>query len=358
MKKNNKNFLLNHQEYFYTIYSIIGALLVGSIFIVFAGGNPFVTYGAMLKGSLGSQYALADTFNNALPLILTGLSVAFASKVGVFNIGAEGQLYVGALFATLVGLFLDLPPLLHSLVAILAALIGGAAWAFIAAILKEKRDVNVVISTILLNYLAIPLIHYLVNGPLRTDGLIVATDKIKESARLPFVIKMPFGITTAFIYVFIAVVITYIVLNYTAFGFKIKAVGSNRFAANYSGINIGFLSLLGLVLAGSLAGLGGGLEVISRQYRLISGFSPGYGYSGIPIALLGRRSPIGVVFAAMFFSILSTGAIEMQSQGISTSVISVIQGLVVLFIASEFVIRYLIKKIAENRLVKKEGVKE
>lgn len=335
---------IKHPEFLFTIYSIVGALIIGGIFIIFAGGNPITTYGAMLKGALGSSYALSDTFNNALPLILTGLSVAFASKVGVFNIGAEGQLYMGALFATLVGLFVELPPFLHSLAAIIAALIGGALWAFIAAILKEKRSVNVVISTILLNYLGVSLIHYLVNGPIKTEGLLVATDMVAESARLSYIIKMPYGITTGIIYVLIVVFATYILLNKTSFGYKIKAVGSNKDAANYAGMNAGVLSLTGLVISGSFAGLAGGIEIISRQFRLISGFSPGYGYTGIPIALLARNNPIGVIFAAVFFSILSTGTVEMQRQGISTSVISIIQGLIVLFIAGEFAFRHIIKK--------------
>ena len=348
MKPKYADSLKRHMNFFITFGSILGALLLGSLFIVFAGGNPLTTYGAMLKGSLGSSYAVADTFNNALPLILTGLAVAFAGKVGVFNIGVEGQLYIGALLSTLVGLFFDLPPMIHIVTAVVAAMVGGGIWAFIAGILKEKRGINIVISTILLNYLAIPFVHYLVNGPIKTEGLLVATDKVKESVRLPYLIAMPYGVTISIFFILSAVAFTYILLEKTAVGFKIKAVGSNRDAAHYSGMNIGLLALSGLVISGALAGLAGGLEIISRQHRLVSGFSPGYGFTGIPIALLARGNPIAVVFAAFFFSILSTGSIEMQRQGISTSAIDIIQGLIVLFIAGEHMIRFLIRRISET----------
>ncbi len=337
-------FLDKHQEAFLMILSLFGALFVGGIFLQISGHNPFEAYGALLKGALGSKYGISDTITNSVPLILTGLALVFSAKVGIFNIGAEGQLYVGALFATIVGLFVKLPPFVHSIAAVLAAIIGGALWALIASYLKESRKVNVVISTILLNYLAIFLVQFLINEYMGNDSLASSTPKIQDTAKLPYIIPMPYGVSLAIVFALIAVVAVYIILDKTVFGFKIKIVGLNKDAAEYAGMNVTFLALLGLVISGALAGMGGGLELLGRQHFLSSGFSPGYGYSGIPVSLMAKNNPFAVILSALLFSILSTGSTEMQKMGVSTSLINVIQGLVVLFIAGQFVFSHLYRK--------------
>ncbi len=337
--------------------SILAALVIGGVIMSLSGANPILAYQSMLKGSIGDAYAITDTIRGMIPLVFTGLAVAFASRTGVFNIGAEGQLYMGALASAITALFLELPSFLLILVSIIAGILGGAIWALIAVLLREKRNVNIVISTLMLNYLAVTFVHFMVNGPIKAkNSLQVATEQLPESAFIPYLIPRPYGVTYAIIIIFLVITVLYLLLNYTSLGFKIRAVGENKKAAEVAGIKVDILVVLSLVISGGLAGLGGTLEILGNQHRLVSGFSSGYGYTGIPISLLARSNPIGVLFSAFFFSVLRTGSISMQATaGVSSNVTDIIQGLVIVFIAAEFMFKYWLK-LSKDKIGKLRGV--
>jgi ABC-type uncharacterized transport system permease subunit len=333
--------------------SIFTALLVGGVIIWLSGpklngdwfGVKFVLdgYAGLFLGAFGTQKAIVGTLVRATPLIFAGLAVALAFRCGLFNIGVEGQLALGALFAAWVGVNLTgLPAILHLPLTLLAGALGGFLWGMIPGALKARTGAHEVITTIMLNYIAAQLAGYLLTGPWRDPNptnVTAQTSKIAEAARLPMLLP---GLHWGVVLAFLAAVAVWYFLWKTTWGFEIRTVGANASAAKYAGINVARNIILAMALSGMLAGLGGAVQVSGVNYRSTLGFNIGYGFDGIAIALLGRTTPLGVVLAALLFGGLRNGATVMQFRTqISADIISVIQALILIFVAAEQIIRWL-----------------
>jgi len=311
------------------VAAVIITLILSAIPILIAGGNLWKSYYYLFYGALGTRYNLLETFVKASPLIFTGLAVAFAFRAKFWNIGAEGQLLAGALLATWVGInFTGVPQFLLLPIVIISGFIGGGIWASIPAILKTKLKVDDVVSTLLLNYVMIHIMGTLLFGPLQEPGSSwPRSPGLLEAARYPMLLarsRFHLGIPLAFL----AVLIIWFINNKTVFGYQSKAVGVNIRAAHFGGINTTSVILKTALISGGLAGLAGVGELCAIHYHLLMDISPGYGYSGIVIAMLGNLHPLGVVFASFFFSIVLVGAHTMSRMtGVPTYIAEVIQGM-------------------------------
>lgn len=325
--------------------AILAALLIGGLFVLFAGRNPFAAYAALARGAFGSWYNLGETLVYATPLILTGLAIALAYRCGLFNIGAEGQLIVAMIASAWVGTWQGIPPGIHALLALLGGMLAGAIWGGIPGILKAKTGAHEVINSIMLNYLAIYVSHYLVTKPLMVPpGTAPVTRTIARGAML-WQFMPPSRLNLGLFVALLACVGVYFLLWRTTWGFEIRAVGFNQEAARYGGIKVARAMVMAMAISGSLAGLGGALITQGVQHKFFDLFAfPGYGFDGIAVALIGRCHPAGVVFGAILFGALSNGALQMQSAaGIPKEIIGVVQGTIILFVAMEEAFRRLIR---------------
>lgn len=322
------------------LLAIAGALLVGAGLILLAGANPIQAYTVLFKESLTDYYGFSNMLTKLSPLLLAGLGVVVALRANQFNIGAEGQIYLGGLGSALVGLYVHgLPPILHTSLALLAGFGFGAIWGLLPGYLKAIRGVNEVITTLLLNYIALNLISYLVQRPLIEPGAPSPYSPLIDSAaQLPVILPA----TQAHGGVLVGLVATGVLVllfNRSPLGYQIEAVGQNPVAARYAGISVERTILLVMALSGGLAGLAGSGEVLGLKYRLFERFSPGYGFDAIAIAFLSRGSLGGTVLTALFFAVLRSGANVMQrSANVPVTVVYAIQGLTVLFVAISLVL--------------------
>jgi simple sugar transport system permease protein len=308
---------------------VVGILATGAIVSLFRV-SPFVALTAMVRGAVGSANGLSESLLEGMPLLFTGLGVALAFRCHLWNIGAEGQYLVGALAGLALGVNSSRWPAPLLLPAVLAAAaLAGAAWAAVAALLRVYRGVPEVISTIMLNFVALNLVSWAATGPLKEKGQeIPRTPLLPEAARLA-----PLGNGGLHLGLYLApvtVLALVLFLFYTTNGFRIRAVGLNPNAAAASGMPVQRTLLLGFVLSGALAGLAGGVQLAGVTYRVYGGSSPGYGYTAIAVALVGQLHPIGVLLSALFFGALVAGSNEMQrTAGVSSVIAYVIQALVV-----------------------------
>jgi ABC-type uncharacterized transport system permease subunit len=347
------------------LLAIVTALLIGAVVIILSdpefiakvGSNPGAALAAGL-GSVGGAYSglyigaignpfvdinpISETLLRATPLIFAGLAVALGFRAGLFNIGAEGQIYIGALFATGVGIgFTNLPMLIHLPLSVLAGFVGGAVWGFVPGILKARTGAHEVITTIMLNYVAYLAVDFALNQPFyQAPGRLDPVSKtILPSATLPALLadqRVHLGLIIALL---AAVAVWWLLFRSTK-GFEFRAVGLNPAGARYAGMNITRTVILTMVISGGLAGLAGASEILGTNHRLTPGFSPHWGFDAIAIALLGASRPVGVVGAAILFGALRAGAAPMQAQtGIPVDLVVVIQGLVIMFIAAPALVR-------------------
>ncbi len=311
------------------IAAILVTLILSAIPILIAGGHLWKSYFYLFYGALGTRFNLLETFVKASPLLLTGLAVAFAFRAKFWNIGAEGQLLAGALMATVLGVSLKgIPELLVLPIIVVGGFLAGGAWAAIPAFLKTKLKVDDVVSTLLLNYVMIHIMGSLLFGPLQQPGSSwPRSSAIIEAAVYPILLarsRFHLGIPLAFL----AVLIIWFINKKTTFGYQAKAVGVNIRAARFGGINTTRTILWTALISGGLAGLAGVGELCGIQRRLIMDISPGYGYSGIVIAMLGNLHPIGVLFSSLFFSVIIVGAQTMSRMtGVPIYIAEVIQGM-------------------------------
>jgi simple sugar transport system permease protein len=341
---------------------MLTALVIGAIIIVLSdpdfiaqiGSDPGAAFSAgfssvgaaytgLLSGSLGGPNALSETLLRATPLILAGLAVALGFRAGLFNIGAEGQIYIGGLSATAVGInFEGLPLFVHLPLAILAGFVGGALWGFVPGLLKARAGAHEVITTIMLNYVSYLTIDYALRQAFfqRPDRSDPVSRFILDSATLPRLIPGDLRVHWGLIIALLAAVVVSWLLFRTTKGFEFRAVGLNPSAARYAGMSIGRSVVLAMMISGGLAGLAGASEIIGTNGRLTPGFSPGWGFDAIALALLGGSRPIGVVGAALVFGALRAGATPMQAAtGIPIDLVVVIQALVIMFIAAPALVR-------------------
>ncbi|MCB0195468.1 MAG: ABC transporter permease [Anaerolineae bacterium] len=312
---------------------IVG-LLLGAVLIMLAGADPLAAYQTMLAGAFGGPRQLTETTLKVGPLLLMGLGLTIAFRCKVWNIGGEGQYFMGALAGAGIGLLLQdsLPAVVLIPLMLLAGVLGGALWAGIAAFLKLRFGLNEIITTLMLNYIAEFTLLYLAREPLKDpDSFLPQSAQLVGAARMPtlFDSRIHIGVLLALL----LVPAVYVLLWQTPLGFRLRAIGSSQSVSRYAGMNVALGLSLALLLSGAFAGLAGVIEVSALHTRLKDGISGNYGFTGILVALLGRLHPVGVVFAAIFFAALSIGAQTMHSvYGLPIALAQVIQGLVVLFV--------------------------
>ena len=322
------------------VWATLVALVLGAGLILLAGVNPFRAYYALFMGAFSDIYGIDSTLTKTTPLIFAGLAVALAFKGGYFNVGAEGQLYLGGLGATIAGLYVpSLPPVVHISLALAAGFIAGGIWSIIPGYLKAKHGVNEIITCIFMYFIALLLISYMVSGPLFEGGSQAAmSPEIAESARLPSIIPnadvhLGFPICLALVF------ILHFVFAKTTIGYQITAMGHNPTACRYAGMDVMKSLILLSFVSGGLAGLAGASEVMGLKHRLYDAFSPGYGLDAIVIAFLAKSNPFGVMVASLFFGVLRSGAGMMQrATGVPTTAVLAIQGLVILLVAISLVL--------------------
>jgi general nucleoside transport system permease protein len=349
------------------LLAILTAVIVGGLIIKVVGGDPIAAYKGLIQGAFGTRKALSETTVWATPYIFAGLAVAFAFKGGLFNIGAEGQLALGAVTAALIGyalpgwLGMSIPAYIHIPLAVGLGVLAGALWAAIPGALKAYTGGHEVINTIMMNYIALNITSYLLNGPMRDPdplNLSARTPAIAASARIPPIFNIP-GLRAhwGFVLALVIAALVWWLLWKTTLGFEIRTVGSNPDAAKYAGINVKRTIILTMAISGALAGLAGAIEVTALNYRHELGFSIGYGFDAIAIALLGRTNPFGVVLAAILFGAMRNGATRMQFlTQIPVDIISVIQALILLFVAADAIIRFIYRvRAREDRVVLTRG---
>ncbi|RFB19001.1 ABC transporter permease [Bacillus sp. HNG] len=340
-----------------TIVSLIAVLLgliAGGILMLFIGSNPFEGYSYLFQGGLKNISRIGDTLATASPLIFTGLSVAFAFRTGLFNIGASGQMLIGGLVATAVGLTFDWSRPILLLVMILLGFLGGALWAFIPGLLKARFNVHEVVSTIMMNWVAYWTVYYVVPGYFKGEFLETESRKLADEAtlRVPFLTEMFQGsyINLGLFLGIIAVIIVGFIINKTTLGFELKAVGFNRDAAEYAGMRVNSNIVLSMLISGGLAGLAGVAMYTGNATSMQIGILPAQGFDGIAVALLGANNPIGVFFAAVFFGILYSGTGFMNAMTeIPPELANTIIAIIIYFAATSILIERLINKFMKRR---------
>ncbi len=319
------------------VFTILAALLVGAVAILAVGESPIVAYDQMFVHTLTEMRNLSEVMVRAAPLILAGLAVYLPMKAGLWNIGAEGQLIAGAVAGTLVGLNVSLPQYALLPLMILAAGFAGACWGFIPAWLRAKWGINEIITTLLFTFIAIELQLYLVRGHMQGGfGGFPQTDRLSEAALLPSFTG--FDIPSSIFLALLVVAGVYVLMEYTRLGFQITFVGSNDEAAEQAGMSKFKIVLFTLVVGGAFAALAGISEIAGNRGRLQASFEPGYGFTAIPIALLGRNGAFKVLLAALFFALLFVGGDSVSvAMDVPFALIEIIQALIILFlITAEF----------------------
>ncbi len=328
--------------------AVLVTLIITSVPILIAGGNVFTAYGSLFYGALGNRFNLLETFVKASPLILTGLAVAFAFRSRFWNIGAEGQLFAGAIMATWVGAYFTwLPSFLVLPLMLIMGFLGGGLWAAIPAFLKTKLKVDDVVTTLLLNYVILHIAGALLFGPMQQPGSSWPRSAgLMDAAYYPMLLsrsRFHLGIIISFI----AIIVVWFINSKTVFGYQSRGVGANITAAKFGGINTGMVILKTALISGGLAGLAGVGEVAAIHHHLMMDVSPGYGYTGIVIAMLGNLHPAGVALAAFFFSVISVGAQTMSRiAGIPIYIVGVIEGIalmtmLVFILLAEYRVRWI-----------------
>lgn len=330
-----------------TLTSILLAFGIGCIILWAAGYSIPAVFLNLWKGAFGGRLAIGQTLTKATPIILTSLSFLFAFRSGLFNIGAEGQMYIGAITAAVVAAQLQLPIVLHTIVALLAGGMAGAFWGWIPGYLKAKRGVNEFVTTMMLSYVAIGLTDYLVapRGPLHDPKY-----QANQTARIALTaqysrIMPPTQVSWAIVVAGIAVVVVWYYLFRTRSGYELRAVGQSLTAAEYGGVRTKRKLIFALSVAGLLAGIAGAGEVLGTHFRFVDGFSPGYGWDGIAGGLIARAHPVGAIFAALLMGALRAGGMQVQRSGAAPAdIAAVLQGLVIFFIIAPSLVRQLARK--------------
>lgn len=411
---------LKKQPFFHALWQAIGvpigaiglALLIGAIILLVSGANPILAYGALIKGAFGNVNSFSRTLEKATPLIFSGLALTIGFKAGLFNIGAQGQLAFGAIVAAFVGFsFNGLPWYLHAPLALICGSLAGALYGAIPGVLKAFTGAHEVITTIMLNYIAINITDYLVGGPWQdksTEILLPRTPLVLEAAQLDarnlvntgiiyiimaaylvflvaysikkwtdrretggnfstffasyrsqfFLLLVPIILVGFYLLEFVEVGFMLAVgtafalwwlLERTTVGFEIRMVGSNSHAAKYAGIRVALILVLTMSMAGLLAGMGGSVETLGVDKRYEPGFNIGLGFDGITISLLGKMHPLGTIPAALLVGAMKAGANTMQFEaGVPKEIIDVIQSLMLFFVAADMIVRYILRIKKDN----------
>lgn len=327
------------------VLATFAALAVGAIMLLILRVSPVEAYGALWEGAFGSANAIAETLVKAVPLLLVGLGICIAFRANVINIGGEGQMIIGGILATQIGLtFTDWPGWMVIVTALVAGFLGGAIWGGIPGFLKAYFNVNEILSTVMLNAIAVQIMNFLLRGPMIDPSQLEKASKIPQTARLLDAFRLPRLVPTrlhlGFLIAVVLAVLVYILLWRTTLGYRIRAVGQNPDASRYGGIRVRRRIVTALLLSGAFAGLAGAIQVFGVNYRMItdgsaSGFTGAAGFNGIVAALFGQLHPIGTIPASIFFGALLVGANKMQRVvQIPSALITAMNGLVVIFVVS------------------------
>jgi general nucleoside transport system permease protein len=315
-----------------SILAVLLAFVTGALLLIAAGQNPFLSFAGMASTAFGSSFAVGMTLTKSVPRLVPALGIALALRAGLWNIGAEGQIYVGATAATGAALFgPSLPFPIGTGLALAVAMLAGGFWAAIPGVLRAYRGINEVITTLMMVYVAIQLTNYLIEGP-----WLVPNSTWPSTALVPATYKLPIVwpgtlVNAGIIVALIAIIVLDLVVRRTTFGLWVRAIGGNERASEVIGLPTRPLIIAALAASGAFAGLAGAVEVLGVRGRLLEGFSPGYGFEAIAIALLGRLNPLGVAAASLLFGALDAGAAGLQvaSAGISSAIAPVIEALAV-----------------------------
>ncbi|ODG91134.1 MULTISPECIES: ABC transporter permease [Bacillaceae] len=345
-----------------SLIAVVLGLLAGALLILVTGNDPVEGFTYLFQGGLKDPERIGNTFATATPLILTGLSVAFAFRTGLFNIGAAGQMLFAGFCASAIGLTFDLPTLILVPIMVIVAFIAGAAWAFIPGLLKARFNVHEVVSTIMMNWIAYWTVYYLVpqyfKGSTETESKMLAD---AATLKMPFLSNL-FGGSYINFGLFIAVIMVIVVsfiINRTVLGYELKAVGYNRSAAEYAGISVNRNVILSMMISGGLAGLAGVVQFAGNASLIQIGVLPTEGFDGIAVALLGMNTPIGVFFSAIFFGLLYSGKGFMSAMtSIPPDIADVIIAIIIYFSATSILIKKVIDRVSKSRKYKNSNVGE
>lgn len=349
--------VFNKDSLLVPVFAVLLGLLFGALVMLVGGYDPLLAYQSLIEKVFGNMYNFGETIRQITPLIFTGLSVAFAFRTGLFNIGAEGQFIMGWLAAVYVGVSFDLPAVIHIPLAILAGALAGGLWGAFAGYLKASRGVHEVITTIMLNWISLYLANYILRIFLVPAGE-QKSEVIKESASISMTwfselfdnARLHWGTLIAVL----AAIIFYIILWKTKSGFELRAVGYNPHASEYAGMNVKRNIINAMFAGGVFAGLGGTCEGLGVfHYMSINAAMPGYGFDGIAVALIGGNTPFGVVLGAILFGILTFGANGMKvGADVPIELIRVVIASIIFFVAAHGIVRFFLKPFQS----KKEGL--
>lgn len=329
------------------IVAVLIALLLTVPVLLWAGSNPVDAYSALFSGAFGTWRGFGDVLVRADTFVLLGIGIAICVRAGFFNVGAEGQLWLGALGSSIVALYLDAPGPVVLIVALIAGFAFGAAWSLLVAILKITLRVDELISSLMLNYVAILLVGYLTFGPMKAYRA-GQTERIPDDAFLPTLIsgtRVHAGILLALA----AVVMFWLIMRRTSFGYEIRTVGGNAQAARFAGIGVNRVYVKVSLLGGGLCGLAGANTILGVQHVLLSNLSPGWGYTAIAVALLGGLGAFGILFSSLLFGVLEIGATSMQYKaGVPASVGGFLEGLILVIFLLAIPVHRVLRRRSSN----------
>lgn len=353
---------MRKQKIIIPFLSVILGLIVGAIVMLLTGHNPIQAYDKLIQGAglYGDVGRFGNTLLETTTLILTGLSVAFAFRTGLFNIGAAGQMLMGGFAAVYVGVAFTLPKYIHLPIAVLIAVIVGAMWAFLPGLLKAKYRIHEVVSTIMMNYIALWTVYYfvpvLIPGGFNTESKTIQTS---ASLRFDWISNLFAGsyVNIGLILALLAALLIWWILEKTTFGYELKAVGFNLNASKYAGMKVNRNMILSMMISGALAGLAGATFYLGYGDNIKIGVVPTHGFDGIAVALLGLNNPFGVVISALLFGVMGAGRLFMQSAtDVPNELVPIIIAIIVFFAATSLMIENMIKKVGKL-FSKKEGDK-
>ncbi len=341
---------MRKNKFIIPLLAVLLGFITGAIVMLVTGHNPLEAYTALLKGAgfFGNIKRFGDTLLNTTTLILTGLSVAFAFRTGLFNIGVPGQMLMGGFAAIFVGIRFNLPAAVHMPLAVVAAILTGAVWAFLPGFLKSKFRIHEVVTSIMMNYIALWSVYYfvpvLVPGQFNTESKAIHPS---ASLRLPWLTKLFEGsyVNIGLFLAIICILLVWWILEKTTFGYELKAVGFNINASQYAGMKVNRNMILSMMIAGALAGLAGATYYIGYADNLKIGMLPSQGYDGIAVALLGLNNPFGVGLAALLFGFMNAGRLFMQSAtSVPNELVPIIIAIIIFFAATSLMLEGWVKK--------------
>lgn len=342
-----------------SLVAVLLGLIAGALLMLVTGHNPIVGFSFLIQGGLKNLERIGNTIATATPLILTGLSVAFAFRTGLFNIGAAGQMLFGGFCATVVGLSFNLPSVILVPVMIVAGIVGGALFAFIPGLLKAKFNVNEVVSTIMMNWIAYWIVYYIIpayfKGNMETESRILPEGATLRAEWISNLFQGSFINLGIFLAIAAVIVIAFI-LDKTTFGFELKSVGFNRHAAEYAGVSVNKNIILSMMIAGGLAGLGGVVQYAGNANCIQIGVLPPQGMDGIAVALLGANTPIGALISALFFGLLYSGRGFMNAMAkIPPEVADTIIATIIYFAATSVLMERIFDNFKRKKAAKAEA---